>query len=226
MSGLAVKCVPAVQVVLTDHEDKVLQNLRDCVASNMQSPRVYGADTASCNRPGGADHKGPAQATSSSTYGAPPNSPGRAVCNSPDDAVLNSLPKVAKSKFHTSAGDNSQEPAAAPARAEPDLASAPEQDDRGVFDPDDADSCDDLDEIFQDSPTTKQTVASQDTKELCWELVSITLLLNHLPHFVPANPPDRQCGSASIAQVSALYLLCEVSVKPCIIICIVGTPVQ
>ena len=99
-------------MVLSDFEEKVLLNLRDCVASNSQ-----------------ASHAGP-------SFSRAP----KAAANSPHDSA-----------------DAAADAAASPL-------------DHDLFDPEDADSCDDLDELFLGNPEPPKTVLGEGA--VAWDHVS------------------------------------------------------
>ena len=78
-----------------------------------------------------------------------------------------------------SANDNCQEAAAAPASTASAAAGGAEDE---LFDPEDADSCDDLDDSFQDGGNASQLHCSQDSTS--WEHVSDWIVVTlHLMHY-------------------------------------------
>ena len=124
--------------MLTDYEDKVLYNLRDCVASNHESLDIHGATLSS-------------------------SSP-EADANSPQDASA-----------AAPIGSDACPAAAAVAATDRGNAAAAAELTEELFDPDDAESCDDLDDFLAgqagDSP-----VAARDTTS--WDHVSCFYAVN------------------------------------------------
>ncbi len=140
--------VSLLQVVLTDNEDKVLYNLRDCVAIN--------------------------SSTSSPLAAAPlPNSPTRAASRSPHNI---SAPAEATSDTYAAAAaaqsGQCQDSVAAVGqhRVATDDCNVADVDEpcESLVDPEDADSCDDLDGFFQHA--NPPPVAARDTTS--WDHVS------------------------------------------------------
>lgn len=116
--------------MLTDNEDKVLYNLRDCVASNHDSSNSHGAVLSA-------------------------SSPAEAAVNSPQDASASA----------PSGSDACPAAAAVVATARGNGAAAAEHTEE-LFDPDDAESCDDLDGFLGghagDAPVAARDTASWD----------------------------------------------------------------
>ncbi len=141
--------VSFLQVVLTDNEDKVLFNLRDCVAinSNTSSPHAARALPSSPTRAaslGPHDTSAPAEATSD-TY--------TAAAAAQSGQCQDSVPAVVQ---HRAAADDCN------------VADADEPCE-SLFDPEDADSCDDLDGCFKHA--NPYAVAARDTTS--WDHVSL-----------------------------------------------------
>ena len=137
------------QVVLTDNEDKVLFNLRDCVAINSSTslPHAAMALPSSPTRAaslGPHDMSAPAEATDNTYTAAAAAQSG--FCQ---DTV------AAVGQQGAAANDCNLTDAAVPCDT--------------LFDPEDADSCDDLDDFFQHA--NPHSVAARDTTS--WDHVSM-----------------------------------------------------
>lgn len=141
--------VSFLQVVLTDNEDKVLFNLRDCVAINSDASSLQAAMPAPSSPTKAAslgphNMSAPAEATSDIYAAAAAAQSGQ--CED----------RVAAVAQHAAAANNGN------------VADADEPCE-SLFDPEDADSCDDLDGFFNHANIP--AVAARDTTS--WDHVSL-----------------------------------------------------
>jgi len=157
------------QVVLSDNEDRVLLNLRDCVASNSEMPAALFA---------GPSTTGPPKAGAS-----PHNSTASA------QRLLGTNTEAA-----ASASDNGDKLAAAGVPVEQDL-----------FDPDDADSCDDLDNFFTGTSQAADSASGKDATP--WDYVSG-------PRLVPLCPMFASCCLCT-AQLIQAGVVAYMTYLPC-----------
>jgi len=139
--------VSFVQVVLTDNEDKVLFNLRDCVAinSNTSSPHAAMPSPSSPTRAASLD---------------PHN------MSAPAEATNDTYVAAAGAQHAAAANDGNVADADEPCES--------------LFDPEDADSCDDLDGFFNHA--NPHSVAARDTTS--WDHVSMFRLPSMLSKLV------------------------------------------
>ncbi|KAA6419328.1 MAG: hypothetical protein FRX49_10727 [Trebouxia sp. A1-2] len=141
LCGIVAAKLGAAQVMLTDNEDKVLFNLRDCVAINSNTSSPHAAMEL-------------------------PSSPTRAASLSPHDM---SAPAEATSDRHVAAATaqsgqcQDSVPALVQHRAAADDCNVADADEpyESLLDPEDADSCDDLDGFFKHA--NPHAVAARDT---------------------------------------------------------------